>query len=226
MIADKKNALIAIICLIFLSGCAAGRYDTRQTPYRREAGIYHRVERGQTLWSISRQYNIPLETLVQANYLPDAAKINVGQMIFMPGQTKEYARAGSPETRFSANKDFIWPVKGDVMSYFGSKKWDVKNKGIDIETAAGTPVCASRSGKVTFSDEKVRGYGKTIILDHGDGYMTVYSHILEIFVKVGDNVKQGERIATVGTSGRTSSARLHFEIRKGSRPQNPFYYLP
>lgn len=220
---NKSKLFLAIICLILLSGCAAGRYETRHPFYRKEEGTYHRVQKGETLWSISRYYNIELESLVRANYLPDAAKINSGQLIFIPGIKEDSFRPGK---EIAHNNNFIWPAKGEITSFFGSKKGDVKNKGIDIAAKASSDVYASRSGKVKFCDEMVKGYGKTLILDHGDGFLTLYAHNSKILVKVGDYVRQGDKIATIGSSGRADSPLLHFEIRKKSRPQNPFYYLP
>jgi murein DD-endopeptidase MepM/ murein hydrolase activator NlpD len=81
------------------------------------------------------------------------------------------------------------------------------------------------SGRVIFSEDKVRGFGKTVIIDHGDGIQTVYSHNSEILVKIGEDVRQGKPVAKVGSGGRGNSPYLHFEIRKRHKPQNPFYYL-
>ena len=97
---------------------------------------------------------------------------------------------------------------------------------IDIQARDGMVVAASRSGRVIFSEEKVKGFGKTVIIDHGDGIQTVYSHNSEILVKIGEDVKQAQPIAKVGSTGRGNSPYLHFEIRKRHKPQNPFYYLP
>ena len=102
----------------------------------------------------------------------------------------------------------------------------VKNKGIDIGASRGSDVKASRSGRVTFATEYLKGYGKTIIIDHLDGYETVYAHNAQNLVLEDQRVKRGEVIARVGKTGRADRPTLHFEIRKKSKPQNPFYYLP
>jgi murein DD-endopeptidase MepM/ murein hydrolase activator NlpD len=188
-------------------------------------GIYHRVERGETLWRIAKTYNVDLEKIVKINRIPDAARINSGQLIFIP-DAKEKRRVVTYEELKKGEDTFIWPLKEKVISYYGAKKGNIKNKGIDIRTREGAKVVASRSGRVSFCDEKVKGYGKTIIIQHGDGYSTVYAHNSQILVKLGQWVKQGEVIARAGSTGRTSIPILHFEIRKKHQPQNPFYYLP
>ena len=187
-------------------------------------GRYHEVRRGQTLWGISRMYNMELTAIVRANRLPDASKIEVGQLIFIP-EGGEIKKSGEPNAA-KVSESFAWPVKGAVSSYFGSTKDMAKNKGIDIEAPVGTCVKASRSGKVTFVSDHMKGYGKTVIIDHLDGFETVYAHNTENLVTAGQNVTQGQTVARVGDTGRAEAPSLHFEIRKGHKPQNPFYYLP
>ncbi|MBI4974444.1 MAG: M23 family metallopeptidase, partial [Candidatus Omnitrophica bacterium] len=124
------------------------------------------------------------------------------------------------------NDSFIWPVSGTVVAFFGARVDKVRNKGIDIRASIGNKVMASRSVKVVFCDDRFKGYGRTVILDHGDSYQTVYAYNSEILVKVGDSVDRGRTIARVGSTGRAKEPSLHFEIRKDGVPQNPFYYLP
>ena len=101
-----------------------------------------------------------------------------------------------------------------------------KNKGVDIRAREGTKIVASRSGRVNFVSNRLKGYGKTIIIDHLDGFQTVYAHNSQNLVDVNQRVSQGETIAKVGKTGRADKPTLHFEIRKNHKPQNPFYYLP
>lgn len=140
-----------------------------------------------------------------------------------PATGGEYA---IPAYEFIGVKNaFIWPVSGEVISSFSDKLDKTKNKGIDISSEEGRIVRASRGGKVVFCDSKVKGLGKTVILDHGDGYQTVYAYNSEILVKVGDKVEQSDVIARVGGTGRAKRPSLHFEIRKDGKAQNPSYYL-
>lgn len=185
-------------------------------------GIYHRIERGQTLWSISKIYNLDLDELAKINRIPDATNIEIGQLIFIPYRKKPE----SLPARFST-EDFMWPVKGKIILAFGETFHNIINKGINIQAHNGSNVVASRSGKVTFYSPDFAGFGKTIIIDHGDGFSTVYARNSAVFVKVGDEVKKGTLIAKVGSSGgRDKNIYLHFEIRKGYISQNPYFYLP
>lgn len=213
------------ILILVLNGCARRPYYASPSEIRKTNGIYHRVKQGETLWRIVKTYNVALDDVVRINRIPDAARISSGQLIFIPN-TKEKRRVITYKELKKGDNTFIWPLRGKIVSYYGAKKGDVKNKGIDIRTREGVKVVASQSGRVSFCDEKVKGYGKTIVIEHGNGYSTVYAHNSRILVKVGDWVRQGETIARAGSTGRTSVPILHLEIRKKHQPQNPFHYLP
>jgi LysM repeat protein len=222
MVMKIKSVLILTLILFITSlyGCARRKYpETKPPELPSVPGIYHTVKRGQTLWNISKMYNVKLEQIVKANKIPDASKINAGQSIFIPYAEEEKI----PKDSFST---FIWPVKGKVITHFGMKQNNVKSKGINIKTAPEAKVVAARSGKVSFVDDKVKGKGKTIIIDHGDNFVTVYAHNSKTLVSSGQTVTQGQVIAYTGTTGRVNIPQLYFEIRKQAVPQNPFYYLP
>lgn len=226
----KKYAyfFIALAAVIFLIGCASIKPRLERPETRYPTGIYHEVKRGETLWKISKLYNVSVSDIVRANRLPDATKISVGQKLFIPsstvsGQEENYVRA---TPGFDSNVKFVWPVSGRVTSYFGTKKGLLTNKGIDIEAGEGSDVVAAGDGLVSFAEENMKGLGKTVIIDHGNGFSTIYAHNSEILVKTGDEVKQSQVIAKVGKTGRASEPYLHFQVRKGHEPQNPFDYLP
>lgn len=228
MKSPSQPAIYYIIALtIFLiAGCATIEYKP-PSPYVMaplKKGVYHRVKKGQTLWRIAKTYNVPLEEIVRINRLPDAAKIEVGELIFIPNA--EGARDIVITSTQDAAGDFIWPVKGKVASFYGSRLGHVRNKGVDIIASYGQNVVASRSGTITFCAEEFTGYGKTIIIDHGDGFSSVYAYNSENLIRVGDVVEKGRVIAKAGSGGRAKINMLHFEIRKDNEPQNPFYYLP
>lgn len=122
-------------------------------------------------------------------------------------------------------ESFTWPVRGEVIADFGSKIGYTKNKGIDIQASPGSAVKAANSGQVVFKDDLFRGYGRTVIIDHGNNYQTVYAYNSEILVNVGDIVNKNDVIAKVGSSGRAKLPSLHFEIRRDGEPQNPRYHL-
>ncbi|MBN2426779.1 MAG: M23 family metallopeptidase [Deltaproteobacteria bacterium] len=129
---------------------------------------------------------------------------------------------------FSA-KPTGWPVKGWLTSLFGMRKSPFSGKrvfheGIDIACRTGTPIHASADGIVSRAGIR-SGYGKLVVIDHGYGYQTYYGHNSKIFVKVGQRVKRGEKIAAVGNTGRSTGSHLHYEVRVNGAPVNPRKYL-
>jgi murein DD-endopeptidase MepM/ murein hydrolase activator NlpD len=126
---------------------------------------------------------------------------------------------------------YVWPTVPayKVISGFGSRLHPILKKyryhtGIDIAAPKGTPIVAADNGVVIFSGNK-GGYGKTVMIDHGLGYSTVYGHISVLLVSKGQEVTRGQRIALVGSTGLSTGPHLHFEIRKNGTPQNPRKYL-
>jgi len=125
-----------------------------------------------------------------------------------------------------ARPEFVWPVQGKVISIYGMRQGTFMNKGIDIQAAWGAQVQAARSGWVSFVHEGLPGFGKTIILNHADGFATVYAYVGQILVRQGEKVAQRQVIARVGKSPRAEVCALHFEVRRHQRPVDPFHYLP
>lgn len=209
-------------------GCAQTQvkmpYDTASVNLSH--GIYHTVSKGQTLWQISKAYDVDIKHIIEVNNIDNPSLINTGRDIFIPGARKPaQVMSIQPEFRVS-EKGYVWPVRGTVICYYGSISDDAKNKGIDISAKQGDNVLAARSGRVVFVNDKVKGMGKTVIIEHPGNYSTLYAYNMEILVQSGDYVKQGQAIAIAGQTGRAKQPSLHFEIRKGHEPQNPYYYLP
>ena len=219
------------VFLLAVAGCA---------PYQEQAGppgmesapAVHRIQRGETLWSIAQRYGVSVDALVRANRISDISRIEVGQRLMIPGGRGAAVPAALPaypseETiRYVAGEPFAWPVQGRVISIFGTRWRGRVNKGIDVQARAGSEVRAARSGKVSFVHEGLPGLGKTIILEHAEGFASVYAYVGEILVRQGDWVAQRQVIARVGETGRTSVPALHFEIRRNQKAQNPLRYLP
>jgi len=118
-----------------------------------------------------------------------------------------------------------WPVRGQVTGGFGKTKHpefatDVFRKGIDIEAPIGEAIRAVEKGRVVFA-ERFSGYGKMVIIDHGERYFSVYAHLSEIIKKTGDAVKRGEALGTVGDSDSLAGSRLYFEMRKDGKSIDP-----
>ncbi len=122
-----------------------------------------------------------------------------------------------------------WPVHGRLTAGFGQRMDPFSGEaafhpGIDIADAVGTDVVATGDGLV-IEAEPDAGYGRSILIDHGDGITTRYAHLSRIFVVVGEQVKQGESIGAIGMSGRTTGPHLHYEVRIHGTPVNPGRFL-
>ena len=199
-------------------------------------GLRHRVEPGETLYRIGQAYGVSHQALARANGIDDADRIEVGQVLVVPEAkravpvrvvTPERARSdrpAPPEVPPGA-VPFLWPVEGGRLSSAFGPRDASHHDGVDISAPVGTPVRAARDGRVLYSDT-LRGYGNLIILEHDGGYATVYAHNRENRADLGDVVRQGEQIATVGETGKTSGPNLHFEIRKDNVARNPIYFFP
>ncbi|HHY04252.1 MAG TPA: peptidoglycan DD-metalloendopeptidase family protein [Thermoanaerobacterales bacterium] len=118
---------------------------------------------------------------------------------------------------------FLWPSSGRVTSPFGRRGRGM-HTGIDIANSKGTAIYAANSGTVSFVGRK-GGYGNLVIINHGGGFSTYYAHCNSTLVKSGQSVSRGQKIATVGTTGRTTGPHLHFEVRVNGQPKNPISYL-
>jgi murein DD-endopeptidase MepM/ murein hydrolase activator NlpD len=137
----------------------------------------------------------------------------VDEVIVKGNKTPQYVATGS----------FIRPSRGSLTSRFGSR-WGRKHEGIDIGAPTGTPIVAADAGKVIFSGTR-NGYGKCVVISHGNGVQTLYGHASKLFVKSGQSVKKGEKIAAVGSTGRSTGPHLHFEVIKNGVSKNPLNYI-
>jgi murein DD-endopeptidase MepM/ murein hydrolase activator NlpD len=182
-------------------------------------GIYHNVAKGESLWDISKAYNVKVNKIVIANrYLKDPDHVKPGQKIYIPN-----ARYVKKIPKSSLN--FIWPVKGKIIQRFG-RIGNKRHLGIGIKSKEHTPILAAETGKVIFTSENFRSYGKTIIIEHNKYYATVYAHNSVNCVKNKQIIKRGEKIAEVGKTGWAAVPYLYFEIRYKEKPRNPLFMLP
>ena len=120
---------------------------------------------------------------------------------------------------------FRWPAHGRVISKFGQRSSTGVNDGIDISMPIGTPIKASENGTVIYSGSELEDFGKLILLSHDGGWVTAYAHASTTLVRRGDKVRRGQVIAKSGRTGNATRPKLHFEIRKNSRPINPLSHL-
>ncbi len=121
-----------------------------------------------------------------------------------------------------AKSGWVWPASGKVLKNFDENG---AGKGLDIGGSKGQPIQAAAAGRVVYQGSGLRGYGQLIIVKHNDEYLSAYAHNDRIYVKEGDTVKRGQKIAAMGDSG-ADHVMLHFEIRRNGKPVDPLKYLP
>jgi murein DD-endopeptidase MepM/ murein hydrolase activator NlpD len=194
-------------------------------------GVYHQVGGGDTVEKIAAAYkvepaaiiNYPINGLEANN-----SQITAGQWLIVPGGTKPYvprtvvAYSGPiPEDASKGSGVFGWPTAGQITQGY----WD-RHRALDIGAWNGAPVVAADSGYVVAAGWDDSGYGRIVVIDHGNGFQSLYAHMQVYYVEVGDSVAQGETIGEVGTTGNSSGPHLHFEIHNGGAQRNPFGFLP
>lgn len=175
------------------------------------------VEAGQDLKSLARQYGTTTAQILEDN--PKANPLSPGETLTIRENTK------AQEPSRGTVSSWLWPVVGRISSDYGWRGDEDFHHGIDIAISTGTSITAARSGKVS----KVGWmgvYGKTVMIDHGNGIQTLYAHNDRLLVKVGEQIAAGERIALSGNTGNTTGPHLHFEIRQNGKVIDPLKYLP
>ena len=195
-------------------------------------GLVHTVKAGDTLSSIATKYKTSVDNIIGyiANDIEDAATpLVVGTELVVPEGSKPYvaqqvmAYSGPiPSNAFKGSGVFTWPASGSVTQ----RHWS-GHRAVDVGSWNGAPIKASDSGYVVSAGGGWNGgYGNHVVIDHGNGFTTLYAHLNSIFVRAGENVSRGEQIGTAGNTGNSTGPHLHFEIRYQGVPQNPFGYLP
>ena len=235
-------ALCALLTLALAGACTA-------------FGVYHTIQPGETLYSLSRRYQVPVDDIASANDIVDPTRLQVGDEIFVPFadevKTKDDpapAKKSSKAVAVVTPKKSTKPKQGNggatasighkpagspdfiwpvkgVVTSTFGSRWGRVHNGVDIAGPMGTHIVAAAAGKVVFSASGQRGYGNLIIIDHGE-YLTVYAHCQKRMVQDGDMVQRGQVIATVGKTGRATGPHLHFEVRYRKKPVDPLIYLP
>lgn len=148
----------------------------------------------------------------------------VSEHIVKEPVTKVIAKGTKKMPQGTSTGSFNMPTRGSVTSTYGHR-WGRLHGGLDIGANIGEPIVASDGGVIKYAQFNNGGYGYMVDIDHGNGYVTRYAHCSELYVNVGDRVNQGDIIAAVGNTGRSTGPHLHFEVRKNGNPENPQDYL-
>jgi len=231
--------LLLLLPIMALLLCACSRHKVaveRRPSYPMKRGVYHVVERHQTLYRICKTYQADMKEVAALNGISHHHKIQVGQRIFIPGAKRVMKveiylddvvleSSGKEEEKPARKKpDFIWPVAGKCVDVFEESERK-RHQGIDISASSDTPIKAAGSGVVIYSGNTIRGYGNLIILRHSEEYVTVYAHNQVNLVEEGARIEKGQVIGRVGQTGRATGPHLHFEIRRNNKPVDPLPYL-
>jgi murein DD-endopeptidase MepM/ murein hydrolase activator NlpD len=204
-------------------------------------GVYHTVQKGQTLWRICKTYKVSVQDVAEINNIRDHSEIKVGNRLFIPGAAKKLWVATSTKTSSSSKKPtksapepaapkikknvgkFIWPYIGPINKRFGIHG-GLKHDGIDIKGKPGADIKASRAGKVVFS-AVLEGYGNTVIVQHDSHFVTVYANLGENRVTRNQQVKQSQVLGRLLRAPK-EKCYLHFQVRRDRKARNPLFYLP
>lgn len=192
-------------------------------------GIVHKVASGETIYTIAKKYNTNAQNIV--NFLfnsfddLDTFSLIAGQTLYVPDGTIEqekpaYRFVASIQAGVRGSSNFIWPTSGAITQNY---VW--YHPALDIANPSAPPVIATDSGTVTYAGCTTYGYGCNVIIDHGNGYQSLYAHLSSYQVAAGDSAVQGSQIGVMGSTGRSTGTHLHFEIRSGGRILDPLGFL-
>lgn len=224
-----RRLLLIFSLLVLVTACAS--------PTSWRDSQTHIVRKGETLFSIAWRYGKSTEDLARWNRLGDGSLIYPGQRLRLSGPAAVATRSsntGTTRERTAAKRPlpaipaqappkWSWPTSGRISVNFGAKPGT--GTGVLINGRSGQSIHAAASGRVVYAGSGLIGYGKLIILKHNDTYLSAYGYNKSLLAKEGDEIKKGQRIATMG-EGPERKPRLHFEIRRNGKPVNPRQYLP
>jgi murein DD-endopeptidase MepM/ murein hydrolase activator NlpD len=194
-------------------------------------GAYHKVAAGETLQAIAAKYKVEADAigLYSGNKLAEPYSLTAGQYLIIPGgvipyvpkQVTIYPSFGTATTGgVTGTGQLAWPMSGNI-----SQGYSAGHRAIDIYAARGTPISAADAGTVVAA-HYATGYGRMVVVDHGNGYQTLYAHMDAFFVELGQAVEKGQLLGKCGSTGNSTGPHVHFEVRKGGSLLNPFNFLP
>ncbi|WP_156204462.1 peptidoglycan DD-metalloendopeptidase family protein [Candidatus Syntrophocurvum alkaliphilum] len=200
-----------------------------EIPYSRSR--VHVVGKGETMWEIADRYGVRVDKILQANTDKSPTRLRVGDRLIIPDSSyklastnnNSVATASTSRGVTTASSGMGWPLVGTITSPYGWRNSGFHH-GLDIAGNIGDPIRAATSGTVSFVGYKSL-YGNTVIIDHPNGRSTLYAHASTFHVQNGQQVGQGDIIAEVGVTGRTTGPHVHFEVRKNGNTYDPLNYL-
>ena len=198
-------------------------------------GVSHKVQKGDTVYSIAKKYDSSAQGLVDFPYNTfvndETFELAIGQTVIVPDGVKPSEVLWSPVARVRqvtpnagtvvASGSFVWPAGGTITQRFA---W--YHKGMDIANNAAPAILAADSGRVIVAGwPDSYGYGNRVVIDHGNGFRTLYGHLSQIWVVAGQTVNRGDAIGKMGSTGRSTGIHLHFEVIQNGTYLNPLNVL-
>ena len=182
-------------------------------------GAYHVVVEGDALPAIAAQYGVAEVDIANypLNNLTIGRTLKPGDQLVIPNGRKEL---NTPPPDLDLDAAFAWPLRGRVTQGF-----HVDHLAVDVGAPYGSNVYAADAGTVLYARWARTGYGFTVIIDHGQGRQTLYSHLKGALVQTGEAVERGQMIGQVGSTGNSTGPHVHFEVREGEVRLNPLDYL-
>jgi murein DD-endopeptidase MepM/ murein hydrolase activator NlpD len=201
-------------------------------------GVDHKVKRGETIYSIAKDYQVDAQNIIDYPFNSfandETFALSAGQDLIIPDgikpneviiDTQQYVTktVATPIAGVVGEGKFIWPTNGII-----TQKFSWYHQADDIANRSNPPIVAAQSGTVVTAGWNAGGYGNYVVIDHGNGWKTLYAHMLNnsVLVKVGQKVNQGQQIGTMGSTGRSTGTHLHFEIKGPNGNINPLTVLP
>jgi murein DD-endopeptidase MepM/ murein hydrolase activator NlpD len=194
----------------------------------KSARTKHTVEAGQTLWSIAVAYRVSVEKLMSHNDISDPTRLEVGQVLKIPKARVSSGRSAPKRrksySRHRRNIRLDWPVKGRITSRYG-RRGRGRHNGLDVAATQGTIITAASGGRVVRDGGRWGRYGRVVLIEHEDGYRTLYAHLSRSFVAKSQTVVAGQAIGAVGATGNATGPHLHFEVWHGDKTIDPLGVL-
>lgn len=196
------------------------------------SGIAHKVNKGDTVYSIAKKYDSSAQAVVDFPFNTftndETFELAIGQVVIVPDGVKPAEVSSSPRIRqitpdagsVVASGSFVWPTNGTI-----SQNYAWYHPGTDIANRAAPNVVAADSGVVSYAGCLTYGYGCHVIINHGNGYTTLYAHFSQLFVSAGQSVARGSAIGKMGSTGRSTGTHLHFEVVRNGVKLNPLTIL-
>ena len=200
------------------------------------SGVKHTVKRGETIYSIAKDFQVDAQNIIDYPFNTfandETFSLSAGQELIIPDgikpkevvidRTRYTARTVAPIPGVVGEGNFMWPTSGAI-----SQRYAWYHQAVDIANRSNPDIVASQGGTVVTAGWNAGGYGNYVVIDHGNGYKTLYAHLLNnsIVVKAGQRVNQGQKLGVMGSTGRSTGTHLHFEVISDKGKLNPLNVL-